>query len=219
MQAQAHYPDPAPTYREALPPNCPPREAVPLSARRVLRLISENPAGAGDFDSHATLGENCPSWCTPCEWASCSMFLVETRRENIYGLRRFPKLRNMKLIAHVCVDETSGKAGTVFSEIDQIIDVFDNSYGELRDSYGTLHGVLSRERLLRPRPESRFSTDEVANYETRSLAEAMKIEKIDELYEACDRNIQVFCKVILSVYRRAHELYTFHAEGRVQIEE
>src|ERR1700730_7213311 len=111
---------------------------------------------------------------------------------------------------------------TVFAEIHQIVDVFENNYGDLKDTYGVLYGALAKERLLRARPGSRFSSETVAEYvlrETRSLAQAMRLEKIDDLFQACDGNVQVFCKVVLSIYRRAHELYTFHAEGRVQIKE
>jgi hypothetical protein len=52
--------------------------------------------------------------------------------------------------------------------------------------------------------------------ETKKFAHAMKLERIDDIYEACDRNALVFAKVVLSIFRRANELYTFHAEGRVQ---
>jgi hypothetical protein len=44
----------------------------------------------------------------------------------------------------------------------------------------------------------------------------MSLERVDEIYDACDRNVLVFAKVILSVFRRANELYAYHAESRVQ---
>jgi hypothetical protein len=51
---------------------------------------------------------------------------------------------------------------------------------------------------------------------TREFAEQMQLERVDELYDARDRNALVFAKVVLSIFRRADELYKFHAEGRVQ---
>jgi hypothetical protein len=106
-----------------------------------------------------------------------------------------------------------------FSDIDRIIEQFESNHRALHDMYNGLHRILAREKLLRPQGKTRFSNPQISRStrrETTEFATAMKIEKIDEIYEACDRNSAIFCKVILSIYRRANEIYMFHAEGRVQ---
>jgi hypothetical protein len=106
-----------------------------------------------------------------------------------------------------------------FSDIDRIIEQFESNHRALHDMYNNLHRTLGREKLLRPQGRTRFSNPELSGLvkrDTTALATAMKIEKIDDIYEACDSNSLVFCKVILSVYRRANEIYMFRAEGRVQ---
>jgi hypothetical protein len=106
-----------------------------------------------------------------------------------------------------------------FSDIDRIIEQFEGSHRSLHSMYANLHRTLAREKLLRPQGRTRFSNPQLSRtvrQETTTFAKAMKIEKIDEVYEACDRNSVIFCKVVLSIYRRANEIYLFHAEGWVQ---
>ena len=106
-----------------------------------------------------------------------------------------------------------------FSDIDRIIEQFETNHRSLHEMYANLHRTLAKEKLLRPQGRTLFSNPELSRLvrqQTTTLAEAMKIEKIDEIYEACDRNAVVFCKVVLSIYRRANEIYMFRAEGRVR---
>jgi hypothetical protein len=105
------------------------------------------------------------------------------------------------------------------SDINDILEVFDEKWSELFGSYKNIRGTLRKERLLRARPSARFSSPSMRIFvrdATREFAEEMRLERIGEIYEACDRNALVFAKVILSIFRRANELYTFHAEGRIQ---
>jgi hypothetical protein len=89
----------------------------------------------------------------------------------------------------------------------------------LRAKYNAVHGILRRERLLRDGPRAHFSTPEIATRaraEAIALAKEMGLERVDEIMNACDDNSLIFCKIVMSIYRRANELYMFHAEGRVQ---
>jgi hypothetical protein len=106
-----------------------------------------------------------------------------------------------------------------FSDIGRIIEQFENNHRQFRVEHNGLRQILARERLLRPRGRSTFSNPELARKvraDTTAFAGAMRIGKIEEIYEACDRNAVIFCKVILSIYWRANEIYMFHAEGRIQ---
>jgi hypothetical protein len=105
------------------------------------------------------------------------------------------------------------------SDVSSILDVFDEKRDALAMSYRNIRGSLRKEGLLSAEPTTPFSSNTMRDFirnKTREFAEQMRLERIDDIYDACDRNPLVFAKVILSIFRRADELYKFHAEGRVQ---
>jgi hypothetical protein len=103
-------PETAPAYREILPPECPPGDAIVLDRQIVIRLVPANPAVSEDFDSHAKAGRKCPHGCSPCQWAACSVFVDPMRPEQITDLLKLPKMRQMHFFARLLVDINSGKA-------------------------------------------------------------------------------------------------------------
>ncbi|WP_316228328.1 hypothetical protein [Bradyrhizobium sp. SZCCHNR1039] len=103
--------------------------------------------------------------------------------------------------------------------ITDIIDVFDEAWVDLAKQYTELRKSLAKERLLSAKPTAEFSSEHMKNFvqeKTVKFAEALRIEGVGNIFDACDQNTLVFAKVILSIFRRANELYKFHAEGRVQ---
>jgi hypothetical protein len=83
----------------------------------------------------------------------------------------------------------------------------------------SVYRVLRKEKLLAARPGHGFSTKRLESLvlqSARTFAAGMGLEHIDDLVAACDGNTLVFSKVLLSIYRRANELYTFYAQGRIQ---
>jgi hypothetical protein len=107
----------------------------------------------------------------------------------------------------------------VLSDINDIIEVFDEKWEQLGLTYKNIHSILRKEKLLRAKPTTHFSGPAIRNLvldTSRKFAGDMRLERIDEIYDACDSNVLVFAKLVLSIYRRANELYMFHAEGRVQ---
>ena len=103
--------------------------------------------------------------------------------------------------------------------VDNLMDVLADRYHELKDSYRFIYGILKKEKLLTAKRTSKFSsrtTTEVVRDRARSFAERMALEHVDDIYELSGRNVLVFAKVILSIFRRAEAVYQFHAEGRVQ---
>ena len=97
-------------YRERLPPDCPPADAVALSRQTVLRLVPNEAVCLDDFKSQAALGRICPRNCDPCRWAGCSVYTENARPEKLAYLAKLPTLSNMRFVAHVQVNEVSGKA-------------------------------------------------------------------------------------------------------------
>jgi hypothetical protein len=107
----------------------------------------------------------------------------------------------------------------VLAEISDILEVFDEKRDKLAWTYRNIHGTLRKEGLLSAGPKTQFSTNatrEFVRKVTWDFADEMRLERVNDIYEACNRNPLIFAKVILSIFRRADELYTFHAEGRVQ---
>jgi hypothetical protein len=104
-------------------------------------------------------------------------------------------------------------------DVSDVLDVFEENWEHLAGAYRNIYGALKKEKLLSAKPSAKFSSPavrKVVQDATMKLAEELQVELVDEIYEACERNTLVFAKVILSIHRRANELFKFHAEGRVQ---
>lgn len=100
-----------------------------------------------------------------------------------------------------------------------VIGIFEDSSRELTELYNKVHGILRREKLLGADPDATFSSRAIADFvnaRALELAKAMKIENVEAVYAATGPNLLVFAKLVLSIYRRANELYMFEAEGRIQ---
>lgn len=86
-------------FKEALPPQCPPGDALVSDHRVVLRLISSRDITEESFYSHARLGKPLPPKMCPCRWASCSTYIDDGKSHRTKGVTKLPKLRGMKYIA------------------------------------------------------------------------------------------------------------------------
>ena len=103
-------PPPLPKYKEhPLPADCPPLDGQPVGDCVVLRLVETNPPTADDFRSSKAECGQCPPGKDICRWHSCSVWVPEVKLERIAGLRKFPKLRSKKFVAHVNVPANSGR--------------------------------------------------------------------------------------------------------------
>jgi hypothetical protein len=105
------------------------------------------------------------------------------------------------------------------SDISDIICVFSEKWDELEADYRNIYRTLRKAGLLSASPTTDFPSPAMRSFVKRrakEFAEKMRIEQAEQLYEACDRNVLVYTKVVLSIYRRANEVYVFHAEGRIQ---
>jgi hypothetical protein len=108
--------------------------------------------------------------------------------------------------------------GALIDSIDESVDAFLNTYESLVERYKALRSILSGAKLLRAGPNARFPSKRLSDEaytNAVALGREMGVPKVDQIFEACDANILVFSKVILSIFRRLQELYMFHAEGRV----
>lgn len=75
------------TFKEQLPPSCPPQSAVLKGYEAVWRFVSANPPTDQDFMSYASQ-KPAPPGVDPCQWASCSVF---TKKEAAF--QKLPKPR------------------------------------------------------------------------------------------------------------------------------
>lgn len=103
--------------------------------------------------------------------------------------------------------------------VENLIEVFEERFQRLREQYRFIYGVLRKEKLLSAKRNATFSSRalrETVRDRSRQFAEDMALERVDDIYELSGRNVLVFAKVVLSIFRRAEAVYQFHAEGRVQ---
>jgi hypothetical protein len=104
-------------------------------------------------------------------------------------------------------------------DITQMIETFDLHQDDLDSSYREVYRILRKEQLLRAEKSSSFSSKAIEGFvrtRTFEFVKNMKIERANEIFEACDEIVLIFAKVVLSIFRRGNELYSFHAQGRVQ---
>jgi hypothetical protein len=105
------------------------------------------------------------------------------------------------------------------SEVARVIMIFEEMDHQLHAAYRKIYGALQKDHLLSADRNAGFSSKALEDFvrkETFDLANAMGLEKTEDLFAACDENLLIFAKVILSIYRRAKQIYNFHVEGRVQ---
>ena len=105
------------------------------------------------------------------------------------------------------------------SSVTTIMAIFEEKATALNGAYKIIYGILKKEKLLSAPPEKMFSlahTERIVLDRSKILSEEMGIENAAELFDTCERNVLVFAKLVLSIYRRANELYKYQDEGRVR---
>lgn len=100
-----------PSYKEHLPPLCPPSDASPPARQKVWRFTDNNPVIAHDFLSYRALKRQVLPGTDACRASSCSVFTAPCE------LSKLPKLRE-KFVAELNIDEKSGLAKKKRKHID-----------------------------------------------------------------------------------------------------
>ncbi len=91
-------------FRESLPDNCPPTDAVNVAYDAIYRFLPSNPPEDSHFDSYAAKEKPRPEVVDLCRWSSCSFFLAKKT-----AIKLLPKLRGrFKFLACLKVPEGSG---------------------------------------------------------------------------------------------------------------
>ncbi|MCW6511526.1 hypothetical protein [Lichenifustis flavocetrariae] len=115
--------------------------------------------------------------------------------------------------------EVEGRA-SVFREIENGIDAFKNSDGKLRKLYSALNRTLEREGLKTASKDADFSDSELKKWVSKNSMEfacEMKISDAGRVLDACQSNVLIFTKIIMSYYRRLRDLNDFQREGRLSV--
>jgi hypothetical protein len=110
--------------------------------------------------------------------------------------------------------------GAIFSDITRLLVIFESREEELRVLYKSIYQSLKKHALLSAPPNTEFPAEALGHMIRRaafSLAGKLLIEEPRRLFEACNENTLVFAKVVLSIFRRGLDLYTFTAEGRMRV--
>jgi hypothetical protein len=100
-----------------------------------------------------------------------------------------------------------------------VIAIFEEQSRDLAKAYNAIHSALQKAKLLKAKPDTNFPSKALQDFvfgRTYEFAQQMKLENVHDVYQASGPNVLVFAKLILSIYRRARDLYMFEAEGRIQ---
>lgn len=108
MPKNGYYLSPAMSYREPLPPGCPPDEAEEIeTSREVFRLVRTNPPTEKDFKSKRA--ENLvpkPQRVSECVFCGVSVF--PKRRDAVAKTRKLPNFKGL-LVCRVTLTAGAGK--------------------------------------------------------------------------------------------------------------
>jgi hypothetical protein len=108
-----------------------------------------------------------------------------------------------------------------FQKLGNVISIFDVNKDSIKESYRKIYAILRKEKLLGEYAESKFSSDAIETQtqkECFSLAEKIGLDNYRQLFDISDNNTLLFCKIVLSFYRRAKDFHQFHEEGRMSPE-
>lgn len=114
--------------------------------------------------------------------------------------------------------EVEGR-GELLDDIVQSIDIVITQGADIVKKYKAIRKSLKAEGLLTSDREATFSTDAVQSYverQTLLLAQQLGLPNGPGLLRACDSNVAVFAKLVLSYFRRVRGLALFYVEGRVR---
>lgn len=84
-------------WLENLPPGCPPGAASDIELLGVYRVVTSDKPTGEDFQSHAARKVPLRPTATPCDWASCSLFLSRDKAIEIAGKLPKPRFSNPHL--------------------------------------------------------------------------------------------------------------------------
>lgn len=95
-------------FFEALPPSCPPADAIDCAIGPVYRLVASEQPTDHCFTSKAALGTPKPigKHVDDCRWASCSLF---SKIEVIHDLLKLPRIK--RKYSHIAVLSIPNGAG------------------------------------------------------------------------------------------------------------
>jgi hypothetical protein len=104
----------------------------------------------------------------------------------------------------------------IVTAIDEVI-IRDKGITKL---YSAIRKALRSEDLLTAGREKKFSNKAIEDYvhrQTLALADAVSLPNGDKILEACDSDVAVFAKLVLSDCRRLKSIATFFVEGRANV--
>lgn len=118
--------------------------------------------------------------------------------------------------------DLAGRNDVLDDVVLSIADVMEN-HAEIVGVYRAIRRVLSGEGLLSAGREATFANEVVEEYvrsQSLGFASLVSLPNAESvLTDACDGNVLVFAKLILSYYRRLKGIADFFIEGRVSVKQ
>lgn len=106
----------------------------------------------------------------------------------------------------------------VFSEMLSSFSDFEDIARKADEAYRGIDQILTKEKLKSAKPNSSISNrilEVFVKEKADSVLSYIGITQNDKFFEACDRNVLVYAKLVMSIYRRFKGVYNFMSEGRV----
>lgn len=107
----------------------------------------------------------------------------------------------------------------ILNQIGSVVSAFQLNEKYLIDTYRKIYIYLKKDGLLSAGPDKGFSLDSAKEDVLKlsiDLSDIIAIGKGKEILSLCNDNVVVFAKIVLSIFRRAREIFAFYSEGRVQ---
>lgn len=114
--------------------------------------------------------------------------------------------------------EVVGNTAVLLGVNDSVNSVI-KDHAQISKVYKAVYRALKQDGLLRADKGKSFSTDAAEAYTLKQasrLAGMVGLHNVSFILEACENNVVVFAKVVLSFSRRIRDLARFYVEGRVK---
>ncbi|WP_157344838.1 hypothetical protein [Bradyrhizobium pachyrhizi] len=107
----------------------------------------------------------------------------------------------------------------VLNRVDEAVQRLIRRGRDISKLYKAVYKSLKNEKLLRADKTSGFANESTEQYtlaQSYRLAAMVGLSNPESMFAACDNNVIVFAKVVLSFSRRVRDLTRFYVEGRVR---
>ncbi|MBF0439400.1 MAG: hypothetical protein HQL93_09800 [Magnetococcales bacterium] len=109
----------------------------------------------------------------------------------------------------------------VINKVVDLIQIFENHSVQALQAYRSIDRILNNEKLKSSEASTNFSSQSIENYvknQADIILNALGIDtQNNPFFDACNCNVLIYSKLVLSIHRRVDSVHNFISEGRVQL--